>query len=842
MKIKKLSNLLKGNKSGLNRKIEPYDTQAEVKRIENGIAWVHIAGGVDETPVNLTINAKVGDTVQVRVGGGRAWLTGNKTAPPTDDTKANAAQGTANNARQIAESAVVSAEIAADAADRANVSAGQAKASANRAEVSANEAKTSATEANNQAISATNSANNALGQLGVVESVVDTLTWIAEHSVFELTTDTSVVASKTYYVPNNQTLTMTDGTYQISGLTIFIKDGIVTVNGTATADVYFELGTPSVTAGENIYISGASGGSSQTYGLRYYQAGGSVFVFDGIKKTTAVSGAKYYVYVENGYTATDLIFYPRVSNSNDGYEYVIVDSPTGNPTTQGYYELDTDDAVKTYVQTHLALMNDGLYVVKDNSGYKVKIDNLGMYIENPSGEEVAEFSSTEARIGKKSDETAFLELNTEAITAYNSEGVNVLDISFSGSTTSALKTVPIDYDYNSGSSSHTITELSALSNGTQFSLQAGSSLLNVISSFTYGTASSVTALSDVWTYDGLNTISSTGNTTRTLTSLRYFATLHAPVWTFGERVDGSSKGIYSFSQGKNNTASGAYSNAHGIGLIAKGSAQTAIGKYNVGDTTTNAFIIGNGSSLSSPSNAFAVDWDGNVNIASGAKYKINGTALAASDVGAVPTSDVSTSGGASKVMKTDSSGDLTVGLLKATKNSNTVTIGSQNSSWCHIYNSANVPFIFNKGICTTSGDLGTSSYKWGNLYMSGTANIGGDVDIGSGKHYKINGTNLSASDVGAFPKSNMTRGISMVSTIPSDGKLTLNNTDIGGSSSAKIQGVLAIPQYSNGVTVKHNYDASSTSQVVLNFYKADGSAYSGAMRYFLITFPDTWTP
>ena len=401
MKIKKLSNLLKGNESGLNRKIEPYDTQAVVKRIENGIAWVHIAGGVDETPVNLTINAKVGDNVQVRVGGGRAWLTGNKTAPPTDDTKANVAQGTANNARQIAESAVASAEIAADAAERANVSADQAKASANRAEVSANEAKASATEANNQAISATNSANNALGQLGTVESVVDTLTWIAEHSVFTPTADTSVIASKTYYVPNNQTLTMTDGTYQVSGLTIFVKDGIVTVNGTATANVYFELGTPSVTAGENIYISGASGGSFQTYGLRYYEAGGAVFVYDGIKKTTAVSGAKFYVYIANGYTATDLIFYPIVSNANDGYEYAIVDSPTGNPSTQGYYELDTDDAVKTYVQTHLALMNDGLYVVKDNSGYKVKIDNQGMYVQNPSGAEVAEFGET-LRIGTKS--------------------------------------------------------------------------------------------------------------------------------------------------------------------------------------------------------------------------------------------------------------------------------------------------------------------------------------------------------------------------------------------------------------------------------------------------------
>jgi hypothetical protein len=66
----------------------PYDTPAEVVRVEDGIAWVHIPGGVTETPVQLTIDAKAGDRVQVRVGGGRAWLTGNASAPPTDDTKA----------------------------------------------------------------------------------------------------------------------------------------------------------------------------------------------------------------------------------------------------------------------------------------------------------------------------------------------------------------------------------------------------------------------------------------------------------------------------------------------------------------------------------------------------------------------------------------------------------------------------------------------------------------------------------------------------------------------------------------------------------------------------------
>lgn len=70
------------------KKTSAYDTTAKVKRIEGSTAWVHITGGVDETPVRMTINAEVGDTVQVRVSGGSAFLVGNVTAPPTDDKKA----------------------------------------------------------------------------------------------------------------------------------------------------------------------------------------------------------------------------------------------------------------------------------------------------------------------------------------------------------------------------------------------------------------------------------------------------------------------------------------------------------------------------------------------------------------------------------------------------------------------------------------------------------------------------------------------------------------------------------------------------------------------------------
>lgn len=86
-----LRSLMESMQKTSQPKTAPYDTTAEVRRIEDGVAWVHIAGGVDETPVRLTINAKEGDNVQVRVSGGTAFLVGNGTAPPTDDTTANVA-------------------------------------------------------------------------------------------------------------------------------------------------------------------------------------------------------------------------------------------------------------------------------------------------------------------------------------------------------------------------------------------------------------------------------------------------------------------------------------------------------------------------------------------------------------------------------------------------------------------------------------------------------------------------------------------------------------------------------------------------------------------------------
>lgn len=90
---------------------KPYDTTAEVVRVEDGVAWVHIDGGVEETPAELTINAVKGDKVKVRLVGGQAYLIGNGTNPPTDDKVANTALGVANGARVTAVAAEEVAQV-----------------------------------------------------------------------------------------------------------------------------------------------------------------------------------------------------------------------------------------------------------------------------------------------------------------------------------------------------------------------------------------------------------------------------------------------------------------------------------------------------------------------------------------------------------------------------------------------------------------------------------------------------------------------------------------------------------------------------------------------------------
>lgn len=80
--VKEIASTMKQSKT------KAYDTVAKVLRVDEKTAYVHIDGGADETPAQMAINCKSGDSVKIRVSGGKAWLTGNLTSPPTDDTAA----------------------------------------------------------------------------------------------------------------------------------------------------------------------------------------------------------------------------------------------------------------------------------------------------------------------------------------------------------------------------------------------------------------------------------------------------------------------------------------------------------------------------------------------------------------------------------------------------------------------------------------------------------------------------------------------------------------------------------------------------------------------------------
>ena len=118
--IKKLAKKIVGVSDVIqNKKLKSYDTSGVVRRIEGNTAYIHFPGGIDETPVEKTINAYPGDTVQIRVSGGKAFLVGNATAPPTDDRVANVARRVANTAADTAvkaEEKAVEAEVYSESA------------------------------------------------------------------------------------------------------------------------------------------------------------------------------------------------------------------------------------------------------------------------------------------------------------------------------------------------------------------------------------------------------------------------------------------------------------------------------------------------------------------------------------------------------------------------------------------------------------------------------------------------------------------------------------------------------------------------------------------------------
>lgn len=629
----------------------PYDTTAEVTRIEGSTAWVHIPGGVDETPVKMSINCRAGDTVRLRVSGGQAWTVGNDTAPPTDDRTANAAQTTADAAQDTANTALASAQRAAEAADAAEASAAEAATAAEQAIEDAAEANTAAAQAVEDAATASAAAATADQKATAAGTAA---------AAAQTSADNAAAAASTA-----QTSADTANVAATSALT-----GLATVEDVVgTLNWITEHGTYATTSDTEVHA-----------GKLYFTRSGS-------------------------------------GTEADPYVYTVVDNPTGDPAALGYYELaGVDEAVANYVSTHLALTDEGLYVLSDGSGWRVLVSNDNVSIVSDTGTTVASYGS-DIIMGDPNGQN-YMKISSTGFGVTMDGGVTETLAAklFEGTQTQTTQTVGHDVSLYPHYQFYTsiIEADSRIIEGTQLTLDAyftssqeeGHPVYHETMTFVVGTASAEEAFvySDynvTFYYDGYYRIAAASKypwfvTIKSSTSATYYIqTERSAYFTLGDRTASSQIGKYSVAEGLNVTgsgdyshvegygstasgnhshaegygttasgvnshaegsnttasqayahaegggttasafgahaegsstvASGSFSHAGGQGTTAAGDHQTAIGKYNVIDPNQEfALIIGNGTA-NLPGNAFTIDWDGNTNPAGNVEMEANKT-------------------------------------------------------------------------------------------------------------------------------------------------------------------------------------------------------------------------
>ena len=556
-------------KSSDSKATAPYDTKATVKKVENGTAWVQIPGGVDETPVQMTLNAKEGDTVQVRVSGGRAWITGNGTNPPTDDTRAN-------QAYNIADSAIVDAQRAKNAADNAEASAADAKATANAVHDIAVEAKQDAAEAEAAATTANTAATGALTGLSTVQDVIGMLNWAQENATYSLTQDTDIMPGKTYwtrsgagtaadpyvYTPVPNPVKTALGTYyEITGVDEAMGD-FINAHLALTEEGLWILPDGMDTASYRVLI--ATGGQGHTY----EDAG--TYIIDTAGKTVAKLGKV----ITLGDTEAQ-------AHLHLDYHSIQLKDKNNNVNSVYFHVSDIKDEEGYVTENYVSdgVQRDFVVSFPLDSG-----NDMHMYVDDT---EITGFTVDVA--------LSYIELNSG--TATPAQGATI-----------KFRYKPEDGVENAWTRAFT------------FGWRRGNIGDNIGGlSFSEGDGN----VASGWCAHA------EGEITRSLGEASH-----------AEGAD-TEAGDVCHAEGLSTVASGRCSHAQNRGTKAVKEDQTVIGRYNKVDTASlvenqKAFIIGNGTS-GNRSNALTVDWQGNVDIASGAKYKINGTALSASDVGAVPT-------------------------------------------------------------------------------------------------------------------------------------------------------------------------------------------------------------
>ena len=108
------------------------------------------------------------------------------------------------------------------------------------------------------------------------------------------------------------------------------------------------------------------------------------------------------------------------------------------------------------------------------------------------------------------------------------------------------------------------------------------------------------------------------------THAEVFQAIARGLWAHAEGVQTRANGVNSHAEGDGALASGHVSHAEGYGTEAAGEYQHVQGKHNVVDEANKfADIVGNGADILNKSNAYALDWDGNLYLKGGVYVNCN---------------------------------------------------------------------------------------------------------------------------------------------------------------------------------------------------------------------------
>lgn len=206
------------------------------------------------------------------------------------------------------------------------------------------------------------------------------------------------------------------------------------------------------------------------------------------KDTSVVANKNYYIRNQDG-------------------TFTKVAEPSGNPKTQGWYEMD--EAIADYVAAHVALTDYGLNLKVDNSSYRIHIGTYtnggdeGVYIIDGSGN-VVSFFGEDIRFGSDraqyiGNNTAYIIFDPEAASGNGALTIGGATINLSGRTleevlADKLDSVDVSVTQTSAGANITINgDTVSLSNGAP---GASGKLLYGTSSTTASTATKAVICSD----------------------------------------------------------------------------------------------------------------------------------------------------------------------------------------------------------------------------------------------------------------------------------------------------------------------------------------------------------